>query len=284
MQVHDMAMPAKTSRRNLPESGIMCRRWAGDSSPRFVVGIVHGLGEHAQRYEHVAKYFVDQGATVIAMDQRGHGRTGGSLPHFDTLVEDVKQLEGYLETSYPGIPIFLYGQSLGGSVVVNYILRNQNRLSGAIATSPLLRTASPPPAWKLMIAKLLGKAWPTLTLSTDINPKELSHDPAAAEAYQKDPIVHQRVSAALGLSMLEAGEWAIENAHQLTTPLLLMHGTGDRITSCPASREFASRSKDSCRWIEWPDLYHDMHWEPERIQLFECMQRFIDERIPQFAH
>jgi alpha-beta hydrolase superfamily lysophospholipase len=135
-----------------------------------------------------------------------------------------------------------------------------------------------------MIAKLLGKAWPTLTLSTDINPKELSHDPAAAEAYQKDPIVHQRVSAALGLSMLEAGEWAIENAHQLTTPLLLMHGTGDRITSCPASREFASRSKDSCRWIEWPDLYHDMHWEPERIQLFECMQRFIDERIPQFAH
>lgn len=281
MHVHDLALPTKPNSR---ESGIMCRRWVGDDPPRFVVGIVHGLGEHAQRFEHVAEFFVDQGATVIAIDQRGHGRTGGTLPHFDTLVEDVGRLEEYLVTSYPGVPIFLYGQSLGGSVVVNYILRKKNQLAGAIATSPLFRTTFPPPAWKLTVAKLLGKAWPTLTLSTDINPSELSHDPAAAEAYKKDPLVHQRVSAALGLSMLEAGEWAIDNASQLVTPLLLMHGTGDRITSCPASREFASRSNDKCRWIEWPDLYHDMHWEPERIQLFECMQRFIDERIQKAVH
>ena len=281
MHVHDLTLPTKPNSR---ESGLMCRRWVGDDPPRFVVGIVHGLGEHAQRYEHVAKHFVDQGATVIAIDQRGHGRTGGTLPHFDTLVEDVARLEEYLVTSYPGVPIFLYGQSLGGSVVVNYILRKKNQLAGAIATSPLFRTTFPPPAWKLTVAKLLGKAWPTLTLSTDINPSELSHDPAAAEAYQKDPLVHQRVSAALGLSMLEAGEWAIDNASQLVTPLLLMHGTGDRITSCPASREFASRSNDKCRWMEWPDLYHDMHWEPERIQLFECMQRFIDERMLQPVH
>lgn len=284
MQVDEFILKTQATSPSVGQSEVVCRRWARDSSPRFVIGIVHGLGEHSQRYQHVAEYFVDQGATVIAMDQRGHGKTGGSLPHFDTLVEDVGQLESQLEKSYPGVPKFLYGQSLGGSVVVNYILRKKNRLTGAIATSPLLRTAFPPPAWKLMVAKLLGKAWPTLTLSTAINPAELSHDPAAADAYENDPMVHQRVSAALGLSMLEAGAWAITNATRLSTPLLLMHGSGDRITSCPASREFASRSEPMCRWIEWPNLYHDMHWEPERTQLFDSMQRFIDDRMRQPIH
>jgi len=278
MHVHDLFVPAPVKSDPFRES-ILCRRWCGDSAPRFVVGIIHGLGEHAQRYAHVAEYLVSRGGTVLAIDQRGHGKTGGPLPHFEVLVQDVEHFETYLQQSYSGVPIFLYGQSLGGSVVINYLLRKTNRLTGAISTSPLLRTTFPPPAWKLTVAKMLGKWWPNLTLSTAIKPTELSHDPLAVRAYIDDPIVHQRVSAALGLSMLEAGQWAIQHAGDLKTPLLLMHGTEDRITSHAASKQFAQRAGENCTWIDWPGLYHDMHWEPQRDQLLRAIADFIDRQI-----
>lgn len=278
MHVHDLFVPAPAKSDPFRES-ILCRRWCDDSAPRFVVGVIHGLGEHAQRYAHVAEYLVSRGGTVLAIDQRGHGKTGGPLPHFEVLVQDVEHFETYLQQSYPGVPIFLYGQSLGGSVVINYLLRKTNRLTGAISTSPLLRTTFPPPAWKLTVAKLLGRWWPGLTLSTAIKPHELSHAPQAVKAYSDDPMVHQRVSAALGLSMLEAGEWAIEHAADLCSPLLLMHGTEDRITSHAASKEFAQRAGDPCTWVEWPGLYHDMHWELEREQVLERIAKFIDQQI-----
>lgn len=279
MHVHDLVIPEASSGSHSPEPAIMTRRWCGDAAPRFIVGIVHGMGEHAQRYEHVAEFFVSQGATAVAIDQRGHGRTGGSLPHFDVLVSDIGRLEAYLHRSYPGVPVFLYGQSLGGSIVVNYALKTKNQLAGVISMSPLLRTTFPPPAWKLTVAKLLGKWWPGFTLSTAIKPKELSRDPQSVAAYVHDPLVHQRVSAVLGLSMLEAGQWAVDHASDLKTPLLLMHGTEDRITSHAASKEFASRSNECCRWVEWPGLYHDMHCEPERQEVFQEISRFIDSLI-----
>lgn len=275
MHTHDLVIPSGSPIR---ESGIVTRRWSGDEPARYVIAVIHGLGEHAQRYEHVAKSFVSRGATVLAIDQRGHGRTGGPLPHFDVLLEDIRSLEKHLQ-GYSGAPLFLYGQSLGGSLIINYLLRNQTTFAGGIATSPLLRTTFPPPAWKLMVARKLGKWWPSLTLSTAIKPAELSHDPTAVKAYTDDRIVHQRVSAALGLSMLEAGQWAIEHAGELKTPLLLMHGTEDRITSPAASKEFAERAAERCTWVPWPGLYHDMHWEPEKEQLFDRIADFIEHQI-----
>jgi alpha-beta hydrolase superfamily lysophospholipase len=278
MHTYDFVIPTDPNSPNHRESGITCRLWCGDTPPKFLVAIVHGMGEHAQRYAHVAEFFVNRGATVHAIDQRGHGRTGGPLPHFDVLVEDIGQLENYLHDSYPDMPVFLYGQSLGGSIVANYSLRTKNRLAGVISMSPLFRTTFPPPAWKLTVAKALGKWWPNLTLSTAIKPKELSRDPQAVEAYINDTMVHQRVSAVLGLSMLQAGQWAVDHAGELKTPMLLMHGTEDRITCHEASQEFASRSNQNCTWVSWQGLYHDMHCEPENEKVFDRIEKFIDQQ------
>lgn len=280
MHVHDLFIPGREASGSVSKApALVSRRWCGDTAPRFVVGIVHGMGEHADRYKHVAEYFVSQGATALAIDQRGHGRTGGSLPHFDILVEDIGRVENYLQEAYPSVPVFLYGQSLGGSIVANYVLRKKNRLAGAISMSPLFRTTFPPPAWKLAVAKALGKWWPNLTLSTAIKSKDLSRDPRAVDAYIKDTMVHQRVSAVLGLSMLDAGQWAVEHAGELQTPMLLMHGTDDRITSHAASQEFASRSNQNCTWVSWRGLYHDMHCEPENQDVLNRIFQFIDQQI-----
>lgn len=278
MHAFDLSIPTSS------EYGLVTRLWCGESSPRYVLAVSHGLGEHAQRYTHVAECFVNHGATVLAWDQKGHGRTGGALPHFQTLVADLGSVEEYIVSKYPGVPFFFYGQSLGGGLVTHYLLSRRSKATGGIATSPLLRTTFPPPAWKLMVAKLLGKWWPTLTLSTAIRPEELTRDPAGVAAYKNDPLVHQRVSAALGLSMLDAGEWSIANAHLLAKPLLLMHGTEDRITSCQASEEFSKRSNCHCEFHAWQGLYHDMHWEPRKQELFDQIKSFIDRILACGSH
>jgi len=278
MHTFDLSIPTSG------EYGLVTRLWCGETSPRYILAVVHGLGEHAQRYTHVAESFVNHGASVLAWDQKGHGRTGGALPHFQVLLDDLGSVETYVASKYPGVPLVFYGQSLGGGLVINYLLSRSSQATGGIATSPLLRTTVPPPAWKLAVAKALGKLWPSFTLSTAIRPKELTHDPAGVKAYQSDPLVHQRVSAALGLSMLEAGEWSIANAHKLATPLLLMHGTQDRITSCEASEAFSKASNTYCDFRAWNGLYHDMHWEPQREQVISAMQDFIDRTIASASH
>jgi alpha-beta hydrolase superfamily lysophospholipase len=251
---------------------LKARRWLADdeSTKRAVVGIVHGLGEHCGRYEHVARQFNAAGFEVISYDQRGHGPQPGPLPAFDVLLNDVSLLIESAEGS-AHVPFFLYGQSLGGCLVMNYALRFQPKIEGVISTSPLLTPALPPPAWKLFLARTLYKIWPTLTLGTGVQVADLTHDEASQQAYLNDPIVHHRISSSLGHTMLQAGLWALNHADQLELPMLLMHGTEDRVTSCDSSRQFADRAGPLCTLKLWEGLYHDLHWECEQQQVIQCM-------------
>lgn len=253
---------------------LFARAWNPTTTPKGVVGIVHGLGEHSGRYASVAKSFVEAGYSVVAYDQRGHGRTGGSLPSFETLLGEVEQLVDQMHVQ-SGAPRYLFGQSLGGTLVLNYALRhklNNNRpLTGAIASSPLLTTTIPPPRWKTTIAKWIVKLWPGFELSNGLDPNQLSHDPVEVAKYKNDPLVHSRISAILGLSMLEAGQWALHHAGELKLPLLLMHGTADQITSADASREFASKAGEQCSLKLWNGMFHELHFETERDTIAEYL-------------
>jgi alpha-beta hydrolase superfamily lysophospholipase len=118
--------------------------------------------------------------------------------------------------------------------VLNYILRRKPQLAGAIVTAPILRTAFQPPAWKIKLGETLYNLWPAFSLSNELDPKGLSHDPQVASTYVNDPLVHNRISARLALDMLRNGEWAIAHAGELSLPLLLMHGAGDPVCSPPS--------------------------------------------------
>ncbi len=212
--------------------------WSPKQTPVCSIGIVHGLGEHSSRYEPIANHLVEAGFQVVSYDQRGHGKSKGQMPSFQTLLNDIDTLLEQMTRLSPS-PRFLYGQSLGGGLVIHYALQRRPSIAGIIASSPLLRTATDPPAWKLWVGRTLGKIWPSLQLATGINANELTHDRQAVERYLNDSLVHRRVSAALGMSMLDAGVWSLENAASLSLPMLLMHGTADRITCSKASEQFA---------------------------------------------
>ncbi|MER2598245.1 MAG: lysophospholipase [Caldilineales bacterium] len=240
--------------------------WQPDGTPRAVIALVHGLGEHAGRYRHVAAALNAAGYAVLAFDQRGHGRSAGKrgvIPRYDALMDDIDLLLAQVRQRFPGQHIFLYGHSLGGNEVLNYALRRQPNLAGVVATSPGLRTTTPPPAAQLALGKVMNRIWPAFTMPNGLELAAISRDPAVVRAYEADPLTHDRLSAALGIGLLEAGEWALAHAAEFPVPLLLIHGDADRITAPAASTEFASRAPDSTLKL-WPGLYHETHNEPEQ--------------------
>lgn len=256
------------------------RVWQPDGAPRAVIALVHGLGEHSGRYGHVADAFTGAGYAVLAFDQRGHGRSAGKrgvIPRYDALMDDIDLLLAQARQRFPDQRIFLYGHSLGGNEVLNYALRRQPDLAGVVATSPGLRTTTPPPAVQLALGKLMNRVWPAFTMPNGLELAAISRDPAVIRAYAADPLVHDRLSAALGIGLLEAGEWALARAGEFPVPLLLVHGDADRITASAASAEFASRAPDSTLKL-WPGLYHETHNEPEQAAVLAYTIAWLNKR------
>ncbi len=258
--------------------------WRPEQEIRAVVALVHGLGEHSGRYTHVASALTTAGYALVAFDLRGHGRSEGQRGHspsWDTLLDDIGMFLLESASRFPGRPIFLYGHSLGGNFVLNYIVRRKPQLAGAIVTAPVLRTAFQPPAWKIKLGEALYSVWPTFSLSNELDPKGLSQDPKVVSAYVNDPLVHNRVSARLGMDMLRAGEWALAHAGELSVPLLLMHGASDPVCSPQASQEFARRApQEACTFNLWDNLYHEIHNEPEQGLVFQTMIQWLNGHLP----
>lgn len=246
---------------------LYARLWEAEADTAGVVVIVHGLGEHSGRYAGVASQLTRAGYRVLAFDQRGHGRTAGPRGHvhsYDVLLDDINAFVAEAVCRAHGAPVFLYGHSLGGNLVLNYALRRQPDLAGLVVTSPLLRLTRTVPRWKTLGVRILGRVWPRLSLPDGVDPQLLSRDPAAVRTCLEDPLAHRRVSCRLATQMLDAGDWAVQHASRLKLPLLLMHGDADAVTSHAASVEFARGVSSACQLRIWDGLYHELHWELER--------------------
>lgn len=179
-------------------------------------------------------------------------------------MEDIARLIEESVRRYPNLPRFLYGHSMGGNFVLNFVLRRTPRLAGVIATAPALKTAFAPPAWKLAVGKSMAAWWPSLSLPSGLDVEAISRDPEVVRRYTQDPLVHDRLSARLGMDILRNGLWALEQAARFPLPLLLMHGSADRLTSLEASREFAAKLGEGGTLKIWEGFYHEVHNEPEK--------------------
>jgi acylglycerol lipase len=266
---------------------LFVQSWGPEGGARAIVCLVHGLGEHSGRYAHVAAALCSAGYTLFAFDLRGHGRSEGlrgHTPSYDRLMDDIHEFLGKASARYPGKPRFLYGHSLGGSLVLNYVLRRKPRLAGVIATSPGLRPAIAPPGWKLTTGRLMYKVRPTFQMPNGLDLGGLSHDPAVIRAYTADPLCHDRLSAQLGLDILSSGEYALTQANRFPLPLLLMHGNSDRLTSCTATRDFAAALPgDRCTFREWDGCYHELHNEPQQADVLRTIITWLDAHMPAVA-
>ena len=168
---------------------------------------------------------------------------------------------------------------LGGAWVLTYALRYHPAISGVIATSPAVRTATKPPAAQLALARLMCRIAPTFTMPNGLDRNALSRDPAVIRAYIEDPLVHDRLSARLGLDLLHAGSWSLDHAAEFPLDLLLVQGSADRIVSAPATAEFAERAGQRCTFKLWDGLYHETHNEPEKAEVLAFNASWIARHL-----
>lgn len=248
--------------------------------PAAVIAFVHGQSEHIGRYDHVATWFNNHGIAFIGYDQQGYGRSEGKRGHvskLNLLLDDIGLMLEHASAMYPGVPVFLYGHSMGGQLVLNYALRRKPAIAGLIATGPWIRLAFQPPALKLLAAKILKNITPALTLPTELAAHFLSRDEAVVRAYTNDPLVHGQLSVVAGMELLDGANWLDQYEGPVEMPLLLMHGGADKLTSPEATKAFSERVKGRVEHKEWDDLYHEIHNEPEQEQVFKYTLRWMNE-------
>jgi len=250
--------------------------------PKAVVCLVHGLGEHTSRYAHVAEAFGREGYILFGADLRGHGRSGGIRGHISSIEDFMKDIDISLEQAhlrYPGLPIILYGHSLGGIQVLYYGLTRKPNIKGVLATSPGLHTALEKQYLKVFMAKVLGSLLPTTSLASGLDPKGISRDQKVVQAYIDDPLVHDKITFGFGKIMTGVTSWVLTHAREFSLPLLLMHGKADKVAFPSSSIEFAAAVKEKCTLVLWDDAYHELHNEAEKEEVFKTMTVWMDARL-----
>lgn len=262
---------------------LYAQRWEPSAPAAGVICLVHGLGEHSGRYVYVAETLNAAGFSLFAFDLRGHGKSGGQRGHspaFETLMDDIGLLLAEAARRDPDRPCFLYGHSLGGLLTLNYVLRRKPALAGVVVTSPGLRSPLTEQTLKINLAKALGALLPRLPVATGLDPNAISHDECVVRAYMDDPLVHDRCTLGATRTTLESIPWALAHAGEFHLPLLLMHGTGDRLTYPHGTQEFAGRVGGECSVRLWDGLAHELHNEPQKDQVLAYLVAWLRSKTP----
>jgi acylglycerol lipase len=238
------------------------------------------MGEHFGRYKHVIDFFNSIGYAVVTMDYRGHGTSQGKRGHIDSynqLMDDTDLLVKKAHELFANKPLIIYGHSLGGNIAANYVLRRKPVLKGLIVSAPYFKLAFNPPAWKVAMSKIMAKVLPALTLPTGLELAALSHDQSVIDGYKNDPMVHHKISSTFFINVHPAGLYSIEHAAELKTKTLAMHGLADRITSYHGTKEFAEKNPQMIELKLWHGLYHEIHNEKEKQQIFDYIAGWLQK-------
>ncbi|MFC5995705.1 alpha/beta hydrolase [Pseudonocardia hispaniensis] len=250
-----------------------------DVPPTGVLLLCHGLGEHSGRYRNVVEALVPDRWAVYGLDHRGHGRSGGRRAHLDRYADwlaDYETFRRHIVARHPGLPVFLLGHSMGGQIALAYALDHQDDLHGLVLSAPALASDAVPKV-AVPLLMLLAKVAPTLR-PAGIDESKISKDPAVVAGYRADPLVH-RGNPTLGLSSALFAQFGVlpERARALRIPLLLQHGTDDRLTDPEGSRRLAVTLGSADATFRFYDgLWHEIYNEPERERPLTDLREWLD--------
>ncbi|MBM4063478.1 MAG: alpha/beta hydrolase [Planctomycetes bacterium] len=259
---------------------MFARCWSPEGSPRGLVCLTHGIDEHSGRFAGVAAALTAAGYVVEAYDLRGHGRSGGVrvyAPSFAALLDDLEDFLALARARHPGLPTFLYGHSLGGNIVVNFVLRRRPEVAGAIVTSPWLALTAHPRK-RLLLAWSLDWLAPRARLPARFDLADLSRDPREVAAYAADPLVQHHATPRLFVTAHRAARQARQHAGELGLPMLLLHGDQDRITDWRATAAFAARAPALATFRCFPGGRHELHHDLDREQVLGAVVAWLTAR------
>jgi lysophospholipase len=258
-------------------------RWPA-ASPRAALLLSHGLGEHAGRYAALARDLAPLGIDVQALDHRGHGRSGGArayTPRFGRLVDDFEAFRRHAAGSIPaGLPVFLLGHSLGGLIALRWLQAHPEAgLAGAILSAPLLGIRKEAARWKVALSGVLSKLLPRVPIPNEIDPAELSSDPAYVRSYREDPLVHAKITPRLYTEMVRAMADAVAERDRLALPLLFLVPGADSIVREEETLRFAEGLAGNVTVRRYPGFRHESLNEAERARPLADLVEWMEARI-----
>jgi len=257
--------------------------WTPESAPKALLLLVHGAGEHSERYRPLARYFTRHGYAIAALDHPGHGKSEGRYGHverFDDFVSTLDIFQRKVTGDFPQLPQILLGHSMGGLISSLYLLRNQQNVVACVMSGPAIKTDIEPGYLQLLLIRCLSMVAPKSGV-LQLDAAGVSRDPAVVAAYVSDPLVnHDKMSARLVAELFAGMKQVQAEAGQITLPLLLLHGGADVMASPEGSRFLYEHVSSADKTLEiFPGLFHEIFNEPEHEAIFATVLEWCDKRL-----
>ncbi len=250
-------------------------------SPKASILIVHGLHEHCERYAPLATFLNNQNMDVYTFDLRGHGQSTGPKNIIKDIDEYRQDVENVYRTIPQGIPFFILGHSMGGLVVVHFLqFRFREDVKGVVLSGAALELGKDVPPYAIPAVKVMGKLFPHLKAPA-VNPYSISRDLDQVEVYKTDPLITlDGVKAGLGLALVNAIKDAKSKFKHFDYPILVMHGSDDKITNPEGSKLLFAQAAVADKTLRiWEGAYHEIFNETNSAEVIRYTADWIKSRI-----
>lgn len=259
------------------------RVWLPSEIPKATLLVVHGLAEHSGRYINLAQYLVSKGYAIYAPDLRGHGKSDGLPGHVERFQDYLDDLKGFfhLVRGKPSTTkIFLFGHSVGGLIATAYAANHQSELAGLILSGASVMIGSDRSPLLIATARALSMLLPKMGITT-IDASTISQDKAVVDAYVNDPLVYRgKIRARLGTELIKTAQELPHQMPEIKLPILIMHGTADRLSEPAGSRMLYELVSSQDRTLKlYQDFYHEILNEPGREQVLTDIEAWLADHF-----
>jgi acylglycerol lipase len=240
--------------------------------------VVHGLGEHAGRYERFARGMAKHGMGTFAVDLRGHGKSPGQRGHVDSWsqwTDDASAFVKHVGTVVDGevVPV---GHSFGGATVLSTVLAGKLPQSKRfIVSSPALKVKVAVPGWKIKLGNAASNVVPRLALDNEVDPKVVSRIPEVVDAYRTDPLVHSRISSRMYVEWHAAATYILEHAGEIKIPFLILAGTDDALIDPQGSEQLHRTAASTSELKLLEGRYHEPFNDRDNEEVFALIAEWL---------
>lgn len=257
---------------------IFFREWKIKGQPKKNILIIHGLGEHSGRYKEFAEFYIKKGIGVYALDLQGHGKSEGKRGHiksFEEYLDSIENLLIFIRKKFLDTPIILFGHSLGGLIGLNFLIERESKeIESAVISSPWIETAIKIPEYLIIIQKNLKRVFPSLRLNNRLISNHLSKNKDIVSEYDKDELVHNKISLKLYSEVMRSIDNVKEKASRIKIKILLYHGKSDKIISSNGTLKISKQLKKHKIKL-YENVYHEPHNDLEKEEIYQDILEFI---------
>ena len=257
--------------------------WLPEGDARAVLLVVHGWAEHSGRYTNLVDYFVPKGYAICALDHRGHGRSEGPRGYVDRFSDNLHDLKTFFDlvrSQHSDTKIFMVGHSMGGTVATAYVIEHQHELAGLLLSGASLMVGSGLPSALIPLARILSVLMPRMGVFV-LDATDISQDKAVVDAYVNDPLVYRgKITCRFAAEMIKTLRRLPSQMPEINLPILVMHGTADRLGDPEGSRLLYDRAGSKDKTLKlYQGFYHEIFNEPEHEQVLSDMESWLAARL-----